>query len=135
MERPLENKRPLGPFAQSDEFTGRLLGGSGENQELQEGNTLLVEILGDGPADARRMLEDVVRGPLSNFVILEMLGEANGGREQSVPGRDVEVEIVYYFVDDVRDPEVTLGQVEQFLEQELQDSPANVLQVNVLEVS
>lgn len=134
MERPLGDKRPIGPLAQSDEFSSRLLGGPGENQELQEGNVLLVEVLGDGPADARRMLDDVVRGPLSDFAVLEVIGEANGSREQVTPGRDVEAEIVYYFVDRVQDPEVTVGQVEQFLEQELQGSPANIFEVNVVEM-
>jgi len=134
MERPFADKRPLGPFSQSDEFADRLLGGSNKDQQLKEGNVMLVEILGESPADSIRMLDDVVRGPLNEFAALEEIGDASGKREQVTPGRDVDVDIVYYYVDRVMDSETTVGQVEQFLRQELQGGSPGVLDVNVLEV-
>lgn len=135
MERPLANKRPFGPFAQSSDFNNTLLSSHGSDTNVQEGNTLLVEILGDSPRDSVRMLEDVVAGPLSEFTDLVKIGDGEGRREQTSPGRDVDVSILYYYVDGVSDPDVTIGQVEEFLHQELTSGSASVYKVNVVEVS
>jgi len=133
MERPLEDKRPVGPFAQSAEFRDKLLGGNQNDQELLQGDVLLVEILGGNVTDAMRGTDDIIE-VVEDFVVLEEIGNASGQREQITPGRDVGVGILYYYVDLVHDTEVTIGQVQEFIEQELQGGPVNIFEVNIVKM-
>jgi len=130
MKRPFADLRPVGPLAQSDQFTQQLLGSSNSSEHVKEGDTLLIEVLGEEARNVPDMLRDVV-DTMAEFVILQHIGGAEGRREQTVPGRDVDVGIEYYYVDRVQDPDVTLRQIEQFIEQEMQGSPANIFEVNI----
>lgn len=116
MRRPLADKRPVGPFAQSEAFNNQLLGGgSDDTVEDLMGDTIIVEIDKTGD-DAMRILDDVVKGPLRDFVDLEVDGDYDG--EVTVNRQNRQVKGMYYTVID-GDPEVTMGQIERFLSQEL----------------
>lgn len=137
MERPLEDKRPLGPFAQSGEFTDRFL--SRDNSEtIKEGNELMVSILhprGTPQSDVLAQLEDISHiRELEDFIVLANNGQFSGEKEMITTGQDVEVAGFYYFVDTLNDPELTIGQLEQFMEKEMQGSQANVMEVNIHKV-
>ena len=136
MERPFADERPVGPvteFAQSDRFTNQLLGGSDSGEVFEEGNVVMIEVLGKSSRELSDMLMDVVP-VLDEFVAMEEIGGADGRREDINSGRDAEVLITYFFVDMVNDPDVTTSQIEQFILQELQGSPASVFGVNIHKV-
>jgi hypothetical protein len=137
MERPLSDKRPVGPFAQSGNFRDTLLD-SGNSEKVKEGNELMVSVIhprGVPQGDVLEMLENVAHLPeLEQFTVLANNGEFSGEKEQVTTGRDVEVAGHYYYVDATPDPEVTVGQLERFLESEIQGGVVNVNEVNVHKV-
>lgn len=132
MDRPLAESRPVGPFVgQSDNFSSQLLGG--DSKEVREGTFILVEVLAH-EAELRSvedMISDIVTA-FDEFVRLDQIGSADGKRDFAKTGRETGVYITYYNVHRVSDHEVTLGQIEQFIEQELVGP--EIFDVNVKEI-
>lgn len=130
MDRPFAESRPVGPFVgQSDNFSSELLGGN--SKEVREDTFIFVEVLTDELRPVQDMMPDIV-AELDEFVRLEHIGAADGKREFGKTGRETDVSIGYYHASRVRDSEVTLGQIEQFIQQEL--AGPEVFNVNVKEL-
>lgn len=134
MQRPFADSRPLGPFLQSSEFNNDLLTSSNQKQELVDGSLLLVEIAGEDAKRISNMMDDLVNSLLTDYIELDNRGGATGSRNQVSSGIDIDVHNIYYHVGMIRDSDLTIGQIERFLQQELRGSGENIKEVNVVRI-
>lgn len=108
MKRPFADKRPLGPFAQSERFTERVLGDT-EDITVDEGDRILLVFNVRGGVDEREISDrvDDVLADISEFVVLEAVGD---GEMDTADNGAITFLTVASRVDD---PEVTLDQLKQ----------------------
>jgi len=123
MERPLADKRPVGPiFSQSDEFNREFLGGD-SNNTFAKGNSGIIQVtVAEEPrnsSDLIRSIENAV-DRLRPYVLLEIYddGQLNGGDY-----------IMTYSVVEVQDSDVTISQYQSGLLNEIDDP--SVIGVNI----
>jgi len=123
MERPLADKRPVGPiFNQSDSFGRDFLSG-GSDETFKKGDSgVIVAIPSESSVSMREMsdyLEDVVN-VLEPYVALDIEdeGELSEGAY-----------VATYTVVEVQDPDVTVGQYQRALLNEI--ALPSVVSVNV----
>jgi len=132
MERPLKDVRPLGPFAQSEEFTDRMLSKSSDERIVEGANYMAISTSVD--IEGVDAFEDAVFQAveeIGEFVQFEIIGDVDGIIETTTG--DQTVTGIFVVADIVDDPEVTEGQVQDFIEQEMKMSRGESSQVTGLE--